>query len=158
MTAPGVIAGTIDSLQEGVQVRVAETLPVKLLIADCDLALVALGEDQDGEPGAVLLHRSGLLAGLQALFETLWRYAYPLEVDKLAVEGQDILDHADGGLAMLDRKILALLLSGLSDASVAANLGMSLRTLQRRLRHLIDLAGVETRMQLGWHAGRNGWA
>ncbi|MET7644039.1 hypothetical protein ABZS83_10405 [Streptomyces sp. NPDC005426] len=37
------------------------------------------------------------------------------------------------------------------------SLGLSPRTLHRRLRHLMDLAGVRTRMQLGGHAVRHGW-
>ena len=50
-----------------------------------------------------------------------------------------------------------LLLAGLSDQAVATQLGLSLRTVQRRLRHLQDLAGVQTRMQLGWYAARHDW-
>ncbi|WP_416900553.1 hypothetical protein [Micromonospora echinospora] len=50
-----------------------------------------------------------------------------------------------------------MLLAGLTDQVVAAQLGLSLRTLQRRLRYLMDPVGVQTRMQLGWHAARHGW-
>jgi DNA-binding NarL/FixJ family response regulator len=35
---------------------------------------------------------------------------------------------------------------------------MSLRTVQRRIRGLMDTAGVDTRIQLGWYAARAGWA
>jgi DNA-binding NarL/FixJ family response regulator len=49
------------------------------------------------------------------------------------------------------------MLAGLSDQGVASQLGLSLRTVQRRLRHLQDLAGVKSRMQLGWYAARQGW-
>jgi hypothetical protein len=34
---------------------------------------------------------------------------------------------------------------------------MSLRTVQRRLRQLMDLTGSATRMQLGWYVARNDW-
>ncbi|MFI0084783.1 winged helix-turn-helix transcriptional regulator [Streptomyces bobili] len=57
----------------------------------------------------------------------------------------------------MDRRILALLLAGLTDLTTATQLGLSPRTLHRRLRHLMDMAGVRTRMQLGAHAVRNGW-
>ncbi|MFD7311649.1 hypothetical protein [Promicromonospora sp. NPDC059942] len=40
---------------------------------------------------------------------------------------------------------------------MAKQLGTSLRTVQRRVRALMDLAGVETRVQLGWHAATRGW-
>ena len=50
-----------------------------------------------------------------------------------------------------------MLIAGLSDQAVAAQLDLSLRSLQRRLRHLIDVAGVRSRMQLGWYASQQGW-
>jgi DNA-binding NarL/FixJ family response regulator len=58
--------------------------------------------------------------------------------------------------AELDRKIVALLLAGLSDQAISTQLDLSQRTLQRRLRHLMDVAGVRTRIQLGWYAARSG--
>jgi DNA-binding NarL/FixJ family response regulator len=54
--------------------------------------------------------------------------------------------------------VAALLLAGLTDQAVASQLDLSLRTLQRRLRHLMDAAGVQSRMQLGWYAARHDWA
>ncbi|HEX6151354.1 helix-turn-helix domain-containing protein [Nocardioides sp.] len=148
----------VDSLQRGLELRVVDELPLKLVLADDDLALVPLAVAPGGEPGAVLLQRSGLLAALDALFESVWRRAYPLE---LAGSGDAVLladDLASDAPTELDRQILGLLLAGLTDQVVAAQLGLSLRTVQRRLRHLQDLAGVKSRMQLGWFAARNDWA
>jgi predicted transcriptional regulator len=159
LAEPGVVAETLESLRSGVQVRVVDSLPIKLILADAELALVPLTATPGGEPGAVLLHRTGLLAAMDALFEIVWRHAHPLDPSALTgpADGR-ALDHQADGPTELDRKILALLLAGLTDHVVAAQLDLSLRTLQRRLRHLMDLAGVETRMQLGWHAARHGWA
>ncbi|WP_239312635.1 transcriptional regulator TrmB [Plantactinospora mayteni] len=159
LTEPGAVAETIESLGNGVQVRVVESLPLKLVLADAELGLVPLTVGLGGEPGAVLLHRSGLLAALDALFEIVWQRAYPLEVTAL----NGLIDADDPGAdtrtpTELDRRILALLLAGFTDQVVATQLDLSLRTLQRRLRHLMDLAGVETRMQLGWYAARHNWA
>ncbi|MEV0722457.1 transcriptional regulator TrmB [Micromonospora purpureochromogenes] len=156
LAEPGVVAETLESLRDGVQVRVVDSLPIKLILADTELALVPLTDTPGGEPGAVLLHRTGLLAAMDALFEIVWRDAHPL--DLTAAGG--VTERPGGGgtePTELDRRILALLLAGLTDHVVAAQLDLSLRTLQRRLRHLMDLAGVETRMQLGWHAARHGW-
>jgi DNA-binding NarL/FixJ family response regulator len=99
------------------------------------------------------LHRSGLLSALDALFEKVWRDAYPLDLN-----GDGLAERDCDGPTELDRRILALLLAGLTDQAVASQLDLSLRTLQRRVRHLLDLAGVESRMQLGWYAARHGWA
>lgn len=161
LAEPSATEEAVDSLERGLELRVVEKLPLKLVLADADLALVPLVVDPAGpvgEPGAVMLQRSGLLAALDALFESVWRQAYPLDLahvdgDSLPADGSDT-----GAPTVLDRQILGLLLAGLTDQAVATQLDLSLRTVQRRLRHLQDLADVKTRMQLGWYAGRHGWA
>ncbi|MEV4411218.1 helix-turn-helix domain-containing protein [Catellatospora sp. NPDC049609] len=161
LAEPDIVAEVVDSLHRGVELRVVDSLPMKLILADEDLALVpitaSLATPPGSEPGAVLLHRSGLLSALEALFETVWLRAYPLELSAFGGELPYTEQEGDGPTE-LDRRILSLLLSGLTDQAVATQLDLSLRTLQRRLRHLMDLAGVESRMQLGWHAARHGWA
>jgi sugar-specific transcriptional regulator TrmB len=158
---PNATDEAVDSLRNGMELRVVERLPLKLVLADADLALVPLQDDSGGpagEPGAVLLQRSGLLAALDALFESVWEQAYPL--DLVAAEaGAAVVDGAKPeGPSVLDRQVLGLMLAGLSDQAVASQLDLSLRTVQRRLRDLQDRAGARTRMQLGWQAARNGWA
>ncbi|MEV6329197.1 winged helix-turn-helix transcriptional regulator [Streptomyces sp. NPDC051909] len=166
LAEPGIVRDAVDSLRNGVQLRVADHVPMKLVLADADLGLVPLAVTPAGEPGAVLLHRSGLLDALDALFETVWRAARPLrlsdpESDPEPAPGDEnvgIVEAGPEGPTELDRRILALLLAGLTDLTAATQLGLSPRTLHRRLRRLMDLAGVRTRMQLGAHAARNGWA
>ncbi|WP_025620293.1 helix-turn-helix domain-containing protein [Salinispora cortesiana] len=156
LAEPGVVAETLESLRDGVQLRVTESLPIKLIIADAALALVPLTDTSAGEPGAVLLHRTGLLAAMDALFEAVWREAHPLTLSAGGTLSEDPDGDADSPTEV-DRQILTLLLAGLTDAVLASQLGLSLRTLQRRLRHLMDLAGAASRMQLGWYAAREGW-
>ncbi|WP_282696549.1 transcriptional regulator TrmB [Streptomyces sp. CC208A] len=158
LAEPGLVHGAVDSLRNGVRLRVADHVPMKLVLADADLGLVPLAVTPAGEPGAVLLHRSGLLDALDALFETVWRTAHPLALSGTADGSETIAEAGPQGPTELDRKILGLLLAGLTDLTAATRLGLSPRTLHRRLRHLMDLAGVRTRMQLGAHAVRNGWA
>jgi sugar-specific transcriptional regulator TrmB/DNA-binding CsgD family transcriptional regulator len=153
--AGGLIAELIAELpaefRRREEIRVMESLPTKLVIADRSKALVAL--QTVGVPSAVLVHSSGLLDGLLALFDTTWRAAMPvrLSVDG-AAEGVPQPDVEPG-----DAKILGLLLAGFTDQAVAGHLGTSVRTVQRRVKHLMDVAGVQTRMQLGWYAARQGW-
>lgn len=47
------------------------------------------------------------------------------------------------------RELLELLAAGLSDQSIGRRLGLSRRTVQRRVRSLMDLFEAETRFQLG---------
>ncbi|WP_243060068.1 hypothetical protein [Nocardioides sp. SR21] len=157
LDGPGAMAEVVDSLRNGVEIRVADEIPIKLVLADGDLALVPLTLAPTDEPGAVLLQRSGLVAALESLFEAVWARSYPLRLSSLDA-GTVTTEDLDGVPTALDLKILSLLLAGLTDQAVASQLGLSLRTLQRRLRHLEDLAGVQSRMQLGWYASRNGWA
>jgi DNA-binding CsgD family transcriptional regulator len=158
---PSATHETIDSLRRGLELRVVDRLPLKLVLADADLALVPLlvdPADAEAEPGAVMLQRSGLLAALDVLFESVWNQAYPLELAHLDAGFERAARGSDDGLTPLDRQILSLMLAGLTDQAVATQLDLSLRTVQRRLRYLQDLSGAKSRMQLGWHAARHDWA
>ncbi|MZD10054.1 helix-turn-helix transcriptional regulator [Streptomyces sp. SID5785] len=134
------------------EVRVVDRVPTKLVIADGALALVPLTA-RTSEPAALVVHASGLLESLSGLFEAVWRQALPL---RLGASGEAVEVGADGPDGP-DLEILSLLLAGLTDASVAKQLDLGLRTVQRRVKRLMELAGVTTRLQLGWHAYERGW-
>ena len=141
------------SLEAGQQIRVVDEVPVKMMIVDGQTALLPLHSSD--APPSVLVHRSGLLSILIAFFETEWARAFPLGP---ATAEDSITETRPGDLDELDRQVLALLLSGLTDQALATQLGLSLRTVHRRIRQLMVKAGVESRIQLGWAASRNGWA
>ncbi|MGW0818401.1 helix-turn-helix domain-containing protein [Streptomyces viridiviolaceus] len=133
------------------QVRVVDQVPTKLVVADRSLALVPLTA-HSAEPAALVVHASGLLELLSGLFESVWRDALPLRLGTSGVAEQEP-DGPDG----TDLEIISLLLAGLTDASVAKQLDLGLRTVQRRVKRLMELTGVTTRLQLGWHAYERGW-
>lgn len=136
----------------GEEARVADHVPMKLAVADRSLALVPLSPDQPSmEAGSALVHPCGLLDALTALFDALWAIAVPLRVDA------ESRPHVDAAPAGIDTQLLSLMLSGLPDQAIARRLGVSDRTVQRRLAALYEAAGVSNRMQLGWHAARQGW-
>ncbi|MFF0365922.1 helix-turn-helix transcriptional regulator [Micromonospora sp. NPDC005087] len=85
----------------------------------------------------------------------MWDRATPLRLAPATA----LIDDVDrqGAPTPTDRQILSLLMTGLPDKAVASQLGISLRTVQRRLRQLMDATGSATRMQLGWFVARNGW-
>ncbi|WP_425828143.1 winged helix-turn-helix transcriptional regulator [Streptomyces fractus] len=152
LSAPAGLSELSAAIGRDEQVRVVDRVPTKLVIADGALAMVPLTLHA-AEPAALVVHASGLLETLTGLFEAVWRQALPLrlgaagEVEEVAAEGPDDLD----------LEILSLLLAGLTDASVAKQLDLGLRTVQRRVKRLMELAGVTTRLQLGWHAYERGW-
>ncbi|WP_129305863.1 TrmB family transcriptional regulator [Streptomyces sp. L2] len=139
------------ALNRDEQVRVADRVPTKLVVADRSLALVPL-TSKTAEPAALVVHASGLLQLLAGLFESVWREALPLRLGAAGV-AEECPDAPDP----TDLEVLSLLLAGLTDASVAKQLDLGLRTVQRRVRRLMELAGVTTRLQLGWHAYERGW-
>lgn len=139
--------------EQGEEARIAVDLPLKLAIADDDLALVPVADTQ-GEPSAIMVHPSGLLDALGALFETLWLSSTPILV---GASGEMDLDALTDEPTPEDMRLLSLLLAGLTDQSMASQLGLSTRTVQRRLHDLIKITGVRTRVQLIWQATKRGW-
>ncbi|PZH14982.1 hypothetical protein C1I97_09280 [Streptomyces sp. NTH33] len=148
---PGGITELTAALGRDEQVRVRDTVPTKLVIADRTLAMVPL-TSHTAEPTALVVHASGLLELLYGLFESVWRDALPL---RLGAAG--VVEEAPDGPDATDLEVLSLLLAGLTDASVAKQLDLGLRTVQRRVKRLMELTGVTTRLQLGWHAYERGW-
>ncbi|MGI5379146.1 helix-turn-helix transcriptional regulator [Streptomyces sp. CA-251387] len=136
------------------QVRVVDQVPTELVIADRTLALVPLASHASlaSEPAALVVRASGLLELLSALFESVWREALPVHLGASRVTEQQ-----PDGPDDTDLEVLSLLLAGLTDASVAKQLDLGLRTVQRRVKRLMELTGVTTRLQLGWHAYERGW-
>ncbi len=149
----GGTADAVTALAAGEEVRVADQVPIKLVIADRAVGVLPMA-DESNLATAIVVHRSGLLDALQALFDAVWDRAWPLSFGP----GGDLDERpADGTLFPLDRQVLALLLAGLTDRAIASQLGMSMRTVQRRVQRMMELAGVRTRMQLGWYAAQSEW-
>lgn len=152
LTLPTGLVEVSASLGRDEQVRVVDRVPTKLVVADRTLAMVPL-TGRGSEPAALVVHASGLLESLTGLFEAVWREALPLRLGG----GGGVTEDGPAGPDAADLEILSLLLAGMTDASVAKQLDLGLRTVQRRVKGLMELAGVTTRLQLGWHAYEKGW-
>ncbi|MFI7008569.1 TrmB family transcriptional regulator [Streptomyces sp. NPDC050145] len=151
----GVLRDVHAGIEAGLRLRLADTLPLKMLVSDGERAMVPLDmTETGGEPSAIVVHRSGLLGALVHLFEREWEKARPLYAAAGAVR---VEDGAPDGPTEGELAVLALLLAGVSDRRAAAQLGVSVRTVERRTRRLMDLAGADSRLQLGWYAARAGW-
>ncbi|MDR2997169.1 MAG: hypothetical protein LBU78_03515 [Microbacterium sp.] len=142
----------IASLDRGQDIRMTPSLPAKLLIADDDLALVQLDSGGRHYSEHAVVRPSALLDCMMFVFESVWRGATQLR----EAPGQRIGPPKEAE-DPVDREVLTLLLAGHTDATVAARLGVGLRTVQRRVRKLMDLAGTDSRVVLGWHARDRGW-
>ncbi|MFE4335058.1 MULTISPECIES: helix-turn-helix domain-containing protein [unclassified Streptomyces] len=151
LALPSGITELSAALSRDEQCRVVDRVPTKLVIADTALAMVPL-TGRGAEPAALVVHASGLLESLMGLFEAVWRDAMPLRLGE-----SSRLEEEPTGPDATDLEIVSLLLAGLTDASVAKQLELGLRTVQRRVKGLMELTGVSTRLQLGWHAYERGW-
>lgn len=149
--APGVAGLVAECETAGEEARIVDRLPGKMLVVDRATALLPVNLEMPGvEPGAAVVH-APLTDSLTALFEELWRRAVPV-----ALAGRPA--GADsGGPADDDIRLLSLLVAGLSDDTAGRQLGMSRRTVHRRLGRLMHAVGVDTRLQLVWRATTNGW-
>jgi DNA-binding CsgD family transcriptional regulator len=149
--------GELDSIAEGVgwgeEARILPVLPVRLAIVDRATAVCPLVRDDElgiGEPTAAVISRGQLLDALVALFESHWEQATPV---KLQAGGAVVAE----GLDDSERFLLSLVVAGVPDKSIASHLGISRRTVQRRLDRLMSLAGVDTRTGLAFQAARRNW-
>ncbi|MFF3311296.1 helix-turn-helix domain-containing protein [Streptomyces sp. NPDC002952] len=161
---PGAVDNVVSGVQAGEIARSVSHLPLRLAIADREIAICPLvpggPSGSPGEPTAALLRGSSLLEALIALFERYWEDAVPLNISASgAIDGATGADHDEGAdvLRETDRRLLAFLVAGITDKAIASQMGLSRRTVQRRIQHMMALAGAVTRMQLAWQAARRGW-
>lgn len=135
--------------------RILPRLPFKLLIADDDAALVGLA-GAAGQGEALVVRGSLLVDAFVRLFELQWELALPIA--DVARGGDDGADGLGGDvLTEEERRLVAMLSSGMTDEAMARAIGLSHRTVQRRLADLARRVGAEGRFQLGVQAARRGW-
>jgi DNA-binding Lrp family transcriptional regulator len=136
----------------GEQARVYAQVPMKLVLVDRNVALLPLTVDDPmaGQHTGVLVHPSSLLTALGMLFEMLWDRSIPLGAGTELPAKPAPHDEFDVAL-------LQLLTAGVKDQAIARQLGVSLRTIRRRISHLMVDAGVASRFQLGVRAAQRSW-
>ncbi|WP_327128345.1 LuxR family transcriptional regulator [Streptomyces sp. NBC_01727] len=146
---PGHLKEVIEPcIKAGEQARVLPSVPVKLVIIDEAYALVSLSiKEADVHNTMLVVQPCGLFSALVALFEQSWQNALPFH-------GRTT---RPGGLPPSDRRLLWLLAGGASDDIIARELGISRRTLFRRLQILMAQLGAANRFQMALQAQRSGW-
>lgn len=147
------IPGKLDQMSQfssaGEQARIITGAPFKLVIADDQLAMIALTDESSGATSALVVAPSILLDGLSRVFETLWRFAVPLQPSD-PEPGADLPSRSES-------QLLALLAAGMTDKTIARRVGLGMRTVQKRVQQLMDRLDVDTRFQAGVQAKARGW-
>ncbi|MET0526226.1 MAG: helix-turn-helix domain-containing protein [Nocardioides sp.] len=140
----------IEELREaGEESRVARSLPMKMVMGDARIALVPLETSPEVIEVAAVVHPSALLESLHTLFELLWQRS-----EQLGGLDREAPGHAR--FPEPDRQVLDLLTAGLTDRAVARQLGVTERTVQRRVQRIMTQYGVRTRLQLGLRLSSGG--
>jgi predicted DNA-binding transcriptional regulator len=140
---PGKLDWLAQCVAAGEEARVLSDLPAKVDIADRRLAMV-FETDATTVDSAVVVHPSALLDALMTMTEDLWARAVPVPVGPTT-------EHE------IDYPLLTLMAAGVKDAAIARQLGVSVRTVHRRVAALMDALGADTRFHAGVQAGRLGW-
>ncbi|MEU1184146.1 helix-turn-helix transcriptional regulator [Streptomyces sp. NPDC005820] len=143
---PKVLSRAWRMAELGERARVLPVVPMKLLVVDGCRAMLPLTSSAAGGYCAVVIWHSAVTEALQKLFEMAWQQATPL--------GRPV---EDSELSEGERTLARLLAAGMKDEAVARHLGVSLRTLRRRVSELQERLGAASRFQLGMRAAQRGW-
>jgi DNA-binding CsgD family transcriptional regulator len=138
--APDVLHARMD---EGEEVRLIDDLPTRLFVISGTHAIVPEPLGYADEP-RLLVRQGSLVDALTLLFELYWEKAVPVSEPS----GQP------GSARMF---ILRQLQAGAKDEQIARTMGLSLRTVRRRISELMIELGADTRFQAGAEAARRGW-
>lgn len=147
---PATMATVRLAIGLGEDARSFHDVPMRMMIADEARALLILPYGRDPETGdptdidALVIHPSALLDALIRTFEAFWAFGVPIGTTDQAPTDRN-------------RELLSLLVTGVTDASIARELGVSERTVHRRIRRLQGLLGVNSRFLLGVQAVKRGW-
>jgi len=152
LRAPGTLEAIRKTPGSDYQVRVHTLVPVKLLAVDKKMALLPLHHREE-RPVGLFVTDGAILDSLLALFEYVWETAVTLHHLNFGITG----DPQGSPITPDDRRLLSLLVAGLTDQAIADHFHLSSRTVERRVRALMDTVHVRTRTQLAWEAARQKW-
>lgn len=131
--------------QAGEQIRLIADLPTRLIVIGSTHAVLPEPLGFADEP-RLLVRQRGLVEALTLLFELFWERA-------VAVPSLDLGEARPD----LRRFLLEQLARGAKDEQIARTLGISLRTVRRRVADILIELGVDSRFQAGVEAVRRGW-
>ena len=148
---PDHVRRILEGVEAGEEARVGR-VPLKLGIIDREWAMLPLLHTEGRIPEAVVIvHRSVLLDSLLALFDSVWEHA--VEVRPTS-DGEHLTSGTPEGEL---RQLAHLLATGMTDIAIARQLGISERTVRRRVKDLLDELGVDSRFAAGARAAQRGW-
>lgn len=140
----------LRSIANGEQARQLPNLPMKLYIIDDDRAILPLDPAQHRDRANLVVHPSGLLTALIAVFEFYWQFAGSITPYSAVPpdEGNELTPR--------DQAIVTMLAAGSNDEAIARRLAVSRSTVTRTVRELEDRFGARSRFQLAATLSQHG--
>jgi DNA-binding CsgD family transcriptional regulator len=130
----------------GGSARTVATLPPAMMVVDRAAALIPADVSSTGV--SVVRNRT-LAAALASLFDHVWGGAQVAAPAPAGESGDEPSPQ--------ERDLLRLLGTGLTDASAARQLGVSLRTVRRMMAELMARLHARSRFEAGIRAAERGW-
>ncbi|RKT56181.1 helix-turn-helix transcriptional regulator [Saccharothrix australiensis] len=156
LSTPLHVANMRRCVAAGEQARVLPDASMKMVIVDRSTALMPASYREPDAAVRLLVRESALIDVLVCCFEAMWARATPVAaVDP--VDGAPERSPGRSGLSARDGELLALLSAGMKDRSIARALGVTERTVGRRVTELMAELGAQSRFQAGLLAARKGW-
>lgn len=135
----------------GALVRTTSSWVPDMMISDRQVAILA-ADPADLSAGTITIEHPAIIAILANIFDQAWNAAIPLASSRKPQSGDD-----DCELEAAERNLLKLLSVGMTDETVARQLGISLRTTRRHIAALMSHLAASSRFQAGAEAAKRGW-
>jgi DNA-binding NarL/FixJ family response regulator len=146
------VDGAFEALQtlraDGIDVRLTPHLAFSVLVVDRTAAVIDISHLEPGGGGSLFVQQRQLASALMDMCIGLFALATPLPRSPRGSSLSRLTDR--------DGHIIALLAAGASDLTIARQLGISQRTVERRIRTIMEELGATTRFQAGATAARRG--
>ncbi len=145
----------------GGRVRLRDNLPFRMLLIDGQAAVCSAPANSVGQE-TYLMRGRRVMGLLDRIFETTWVDSTPLTA---LLDGQGhpvptaqvgVLEQQYAELTEQQRTILRYLAEGETDQAIARQLGITPRTVTRRIADIYRILGVDSRFQAGAVAQRLG--
>ena len=136
------LGAPVADTRDGVVLRVVSSPPAGLHVFDRRVAVL----DSTSQETSFVVHGTDLVRVLHAFFEAWWAMS------------RTTPSTSDGsGPSEEELVLLQFLAEGAKDEHVARKLGLSVRTVRRKISHLLEQLDASSRFQAGVLAARRGW-
>ncbi|MER5771952.1 helix-turn-helix transcriptional regulator [Streptomyces sp. NPDC001985] len=128
-------------LAEGAQVSTLDEVFERVII--CDRSIAFIPGIPERKTTALAIRHPGAIAFLSKAFDHMWERAIPVSI-AIGQHRPDLLTNA------VRRTMLRMVVTGHTDESIAARLGVSSRTVSTHIKKVSEALGSRSRAELGY--------